>query len=77
MKKRAVLLVNLGSPTSTATADVKRYLKQFLSDPRVIDSHPIIRWFVVNCCILPFRPKQTAHAYQEIWTPEGSPLIQT
>ncbi|PWU04511.1 MAG: ferrochelatase [Verrucomicrobia bacterium] len=75
MSKKAILLVNLGSPDSTNTKDVRRYLKQFLMDPRVIDSPSLIRWLVVNLTILPFRPKKTAHAYSRIWTKEGSPLI--
>lgn len=75
--KKAVLLVNLGSPDSTHVKDVYQYLKEFLSDPRVIDSSPLARWIVVNCFILPFRPKNTAHAYSQIWTKEGSPLILT
>lgn len=75
MAKKAVLLVNLGSPDSTDCSDVRRYLKQFLMDPRVMDSAYLLRWFVVNLLILPFRPKQTAKAYERIWTKEGSPLI--
>lgn len=75
MSKKAVLLVNLGSPDSTKVKDVRRYLKQFLMDPRVMDSSPFIRWLIVNFFILPFRPKQTAEAYSRIWTKEGSPLI--
>lgn len=75
MSKKAVLLVNLGSPDSTDVKDVRRYLKQFLMDPRVLDSHKFVRWCVVNFLILPSRPKQTAEAYSRIWTKEGSPLI--
>lgn len=75
MSQKAVLIVNLGSPDSTNVEDVYRYLKQFLMDPRVINSSYIVRWIVVNWLILPFRPKQTAQAYKRIWTKEGSPLI--
>ncbi len=75
MSKKAVLLINLGSPDSIEVKDVRRYLKQFLMDPRVMDSSPFIRWWVVNFLILPFRPKKTAEAYKRIWTHEGSPLI--
>lgn len=75
MPKKAVLLVNLGSPDSTEVSDVRRYLKQFLMDPRVIDSAPLARWLVVNLCILPSRPKETSKAYSRIWTKDGSPLI--
>lgn len=75
MSKKAVLLVNLGSPDSTKVSDVRRYLRQFLMDPRVLDSSPLVRWLVVNLCILPSRPKETSKAYNRIWTKDGSPLI--
>ncbi len=73
--RSAVLLVNLGSPASPSVPDVREYLREFLSDPRVIDGPPLLRWFVVNCCVLPFRPKNSAEAYHSIWTAEGSPLL--
>lgn len=69
-----VLLVNLGTPDSTKTSDVRTYLDQFLSDPRVLDIHPIKRKLVLNAFILPFRPAKSAEAYRKIWTDEGSPL---
>ena len=75
MPKRAVLLVNLGSPASTAVPDVRRYLKEFLGDERVIDLKP--RWaaqFLVNVIIAPIRAPKSAKAYEEVWTKEGSPL---
>lgn len=75
MIKKAVLLINLGSPDSTSIPDVRKYLKEFLNDPRVIDSSPLARWILLNCFLLPFRPKKTAEAYQRIWTKDGSPLI--
>ena len=75
MKKTGLLLVNLGSPDSSSVPDVRRYLREFLMDGRVIDSPWPIRAMVVYGAILPFRPKQSAHAYQLVWTPEGSPLI--
>jgi ferrochelatase len=74
--RRGVLLVNLGSPASTAVADVRRYLGEFLMDPYVIDSPWLIRKVVVSGFILPFRPKRTAQAYQRIWEPTGSPLLR-
>lgn len=74
---KGILLVNLGSPDSTSIPDVRRYLKQFLNDPRVIHGSKFTRWVVVNLLILPFRPKNTAHAYSRVWTQEGSPLIVT
>ena len=76
--KRAVLLVNLGSPDSTDVPDVRRYLREFLGDERVIDLKP--RWiakFLVNCIIAPTRAPKSAKAYREIWKPEGSPLVLT
>ncbi len=77
MSENAVLLVNLGSPDSTSTADVRRYLKEFLSDDRVLDTWKPLQQFVLNCFILPTRPKQSAEAYKKVWTEEGSPLIVT
>lgn len=70
-----VLLVNTGTPASTATSDVRRYLRQFLSDPRVIDLHPLARWLLLELVILPFRPARSAQAYRKIWTERGSPLL--
>jgi ferrochelatase len=78
MSKRAVLLVNLGSPQSTAVPHVRRYLREFLGDERVIDIKP--RWLaklLVNCLITPTRAPKSAKAYREIWTDEGSPLVFT
>lgn len=75
MSKKGILLMNLGSPDSTAVPDVRRYLREFLMDGRVLDAPFPIRWFVVNCLILPKRPKESAHAYATIWTKDGSPLI--
>lgn len=70
-----VLLVNLGTPDSPRVPDVRRYLREFLSDPRVIDIHPAGRWLLLNLIILPFRPAKSAAAYQKVWTEEGSPLL--
>src|SRR5688500_14113974 len=75
MSKPAVLLVNLGSPASPSVPDVRRFLRQFLMDRRVIDAPWPIRLGVVHGCILPFRPKQSAHAYRTIWREDGSPLM--
>ena len=77
MSKQGVLLINLGSPDSTAVSDVRKYLAEFLMDGRVLDAPWPIRACIVYGAILPFRPKQSAHAYQTIWTPEGSPLVVT
>ena len=78
MSKNAVLLLNLGSPDSTSVPDVKRYLKEFLGDERVIDrpGQPF-RWLLVNGIIIPFRASKSAHAYEQVWTAEGSPLVVT
>ncbi len=73
--KQAVLLINLGSPDSPSVPDVRRYLREFLMDKRVLDSPYLIRKAVVELFILPFRPKHSAHAYQKIWWKEGSPLV--
>ncbi|MGB3344697.1 MAG: ferrochelatase [Aequorivita sp.] len=72
---KGVLLVNLGSPDSTDPKDVKRYLDEFLMDPRVIDVPFLLRSFIVRGIILNTRPKKSAEAYQKIWWEEGSPLI--
>lgn len=77
MPKQGVILLNLGSPDSTETSDVRRYLREFLMDERVLDAPKPIRWFLVNCLILPKRPAESAAAYKEIWTENGSPLILT
>jgi ferrochelatase len=77
MSTKGVLLINLGSPDSTSVPDVRKYLREFLMDGRVLDAAWPIRWCVVNLAILPKRPHESAHAYQTIWTEEGSPLIVT
>jgi ferrochelatase len=73
---KAVLLVNLGSPDSPSVPDVRRYLNEFLMDGRVLDVAWPVRRFVVSM-ILMNRPKESAHAYEKIWTTEGSPLVAT
>jgi len=74
-RKNGVLLVNLGSPVAPRTPEVRRYLREFLSDPRVIDIPALPRWLLLNVFILPFRPRRTALAYRKIWTEHGSPLL--
>ena len=71
MAKRAVLLVNLGSPDSTSVPDVRRYLREFLGDERVLDLPAAARWLLLEGIILRTRPKQSAHAYKEVWTDQG------
>lgn len=77
MSKRAVLLVNLGSPDSTAVPDVLRYLREFLGDERVIDKPrwPFLRRMLVDHVITAKRAPNSAEAYKSIWTEQGSPLI--
>lgn len=79
MSSSAVLLLNLGSPDSTSVPDVKRYLREFLGDERVIDrpANSLLRRLLVHGIIIPFRAKNSAHAYSTVWTVEGSPLIVT
>ena len=74
-QKTGFLLINLGTPESTKVSDVRAYLRQFLSDPRVLDIPAIQRWLILNLFILPFRPRQSAEAYQKVWLEEGSPLL--
>jgi len=69
-----VLLVNLGTPDGPETGPVRRYLREFLGDPRVLTLPAPLRWLLLNAVILPFRPRKTAAAYRKIWLPEGSPL---
>jgi len=75
MPESAVLLVNLGSPASTSVADVRRYLREFLGDERVLDLPAPLRWLLLEGVILRTRPKRSAHAYQQVWTPDGPPLV--
>jgi ferrochelatase len=74
-EKLGVLLANVGSAAAPKVPEVRAYLRQFLSDPRIIDIAAWKRAIIVNCFILPFRPKYTAEAYEAVWTERGSPLI--
>ena len=73
--KKGILLINLGTPKSPAKKDVRKYLTQFLNDPRVIDINPIGRFILVNGIIVPFRAGKSAKLYEQIWTKDGSPLL--
>tara|TARA_A100001011_G_scaffold353197_1_gene394547 strand:+ start:72 stop:1064 length:993 start_codon:yes stop_codon:yes gene_type:complete len=75
--KTGILLVNLGTPDSTSWFDIRKYLKEFLSDRRVIELNPILWKIILNLFILNFRPSKTAKAYKEIWMKEEnmSPLL--
>lgn len=70
----AVLLINLGTPAAPTPAALRRYLKQFLSDPRVVELPRLLWWPVLNLIVLNTRPKRSAEKYAKVWTPEGSPL---
>lgn len=70
----AVLLINLGTPAAPTAAAVRRYLKEFLSDPRVVEIPRALWWLILNGIILNVRPRRSAEKYAAIWTPEGSPL---
>jgi ferrochelatase len=70
-----VLLVNLGTPDAPTPAAVRRYLAQFLSDPRVVEAPRLLWWVILHGFILRVRPSRSARAYQKIWTADGSPLL--
>ncbi|HSJ95542.1 MAG TPA: ferrochelatase, partial [Myxococcota bacterium] len=70
-----VLLVNLGSPEAPTPRAVRRYLREFLGDPRVLDIPALPRRLLLEGVILPTRPRRSAEAYTKVWTPEGSPLV--
>ena len=76
--KTAVLLIQLGTPDSPKTSDVRRYLSEFLNDPRVIDLPWLARKILVNAIIVPFRASKSAKIYQDLWDLSGgqSPLLQ-
>jgi len=74
-QKIGVIVCNLGSPDSYSTKDVRKYLREFLSDTRVIEVPKIIWWLVLNLFILPFRPRKSAALYKSVWLEEGSPLL--
>lgn len=73
--KKGVLLVNLGTPDAPETPELRRYLKEFLSDPRVVEIPRLLWWLILHCFILPLRPKNSAALYRSVWTEEGSPLL--
>lgn len=73
--KVGVLITNLGTPDAPDTPSLQRYLKQFLSDPRVVEVPRVLWWLILNGVILRIRPKRSAHAYQQVWTEDGSPLL--
>ncbi|PVZ71762.1 ferrochelatase [Pelagibaculum spongiae] len=75
--KKGVLLCNLGTPDAPTPKALRTYLRQFLSDYRVIGIPKLLWWVILNLVILPFRPKSSAKLYQQVWTDQGSPLLVT
>ncbi|MFC6440863.1 ferrochelatase [Bowmanella sp. JS7-9] len=73
--KIGVLITNLGTPQAPTKQALKPYLKQFLSDPRVVEVPRLLWWFILNGIILNVRPKRSAHAYASVWSEQGSPLL--
>ncbi|MGE5234878.1 MAG: ferrochelatase [Acidobacteriota bacterium] len=70
-----VLLANLGTPDEPTPAALRRYLREFLSDPRVIELPRPLWWLILNAFVLPFRPRRSARLYAKVWQPDGSPLL--
>ncbi len=73
--KVAILLAQLGTPDAPTPQALRPYLREFLSDPRVIETNRLLWWLILNCIVLRFRPKKSAELYKRVWTPEGSPLL--
>jgi ferrochelatase len=74
-EKLGILLVNLGSPDAPTPSAVRKYLAQFLADPRVVEANRFIWWFALHGVILRIRPPRAAKSYKKVWTDDGSPLI--
>jgi protoporphyrin/coproporphyrin ferrochelatase len=70
-----VLFAQLGTPDAPTPAALRRYLRQFLSDPRVVERNRLLWWFILRLLVLPRKPRRSAALYQRVWTPEGSPLL--
>ena len=75
LSRTAVLLVNLGTPAAPDAAAVRRFLRQFLSDPRVVEIPRLVWWPILYGLVLPLRPRRTAAKYAAIWSDQGSPLM--
>ncbi|OUW02097.1 MAG: ferrochelatase [Betaproteobacteria bacterium TMED156] len=73
-EKTGILLVNLGTPDEPSAISLRKYLKEFLSDPRVVEIPSVVWWPILNFIILTFRPKKSAEKYASVWTKDGSPL---
>ena len=74
-EKVGILITNLGTPDNPDPKSLRKYLKQFLSDKRVVDYNRLLWWLILNLIILNVRPKKSAKLYKSIWTSEGSPLL--
>ncbi|MFT4047068.1 MAG: ferrochelatase [Solimonas sp.] len=75
VQRSGILLANLGTPDEPTPAAIRRYLREFLSDRRVVEIPRALWWPILHGFILPLRPVKLAHAYRSVWTPEGSPLL--
>jgi protoporphyrin/coproporphyrin ferrochelatase len=75
MDRIGVLVAQLGTPDAPTPEALRRYLRQFLSDPRVVERNRVLWWFILRLLVLPRRPHHSAALYRRIWTPEGSPLL--
>ncbi|MDQ6990507.1 MAG: ferrochelatase [Mariprofundaceae bacterium] len=75
-QKIGILLTNLGTPDAPTPSALRRYLKEFLSDPRVVEMNRLVWWCMLNLVILNIRPAKSARSYQSVWTDEGSPLMK-
>jgi ferrochelatase len=73
--KIGILITNLGTPDAPKKADLKRYLREFLWDPRVVEIPRLLWWMILNLVILTIRPRRSAKAYSTVWTERGSPLL--
>jgi ferrochelatase len=73
--KIGILITNLGTPEKPTTKHLRIYLKEFLSDPRVVEVPRLIWWLILNLVILRIRPRRSAKSYQKVWTDKGSPLL--
>lgn len=73
--RSGILLVNLGTPAAPTAAAIRRYLRQFLSDRRVVEVPRLLWWLLLNALILPFRPRKLVEAYHSVWGSDGSPLM--
>ncbi|MBE9538659.1 MAG: ferrochelatase [Proteobacteria bacterium] len=70
-----IIVTNLGTPDAPEAGSLRRYLKQFLSDPRIVELPRLLWWIILHCVILVIRPKRSAANYKKIWTAQGSPLL--